>query len=235
MSKTAKMLVSDYDQTFYLNDADMAKNAEAIHEFREAGNIFVIATGRSMPDFKRKLAQFPFEYDYIILNHGATVVDRNDNILHNVTITDGVASEIQKILRLEKAERTFCCTDRRNDVTFTDKSLTKLYVKYESKETVWQVLERVRGEFSEFMNAYPVSERLLEIVPNTAGKAAAVDILSKKLQIDNKNIYTIGDGYTDIEMIRLYNGSCMKNSVGAIKQLGVEAYESVSLLISQLI
>jgi len=80
-----------------------------------------------------------------------------------------------------------------------------------------------------------VSERLLEIVPSSADKASAVDILRKKLQIDNKNIYTIGDGYTDIEMIRLYNGCCMKHSVSALKQLGVKEYESVSVLVNELI
>jgi len=230
-----KMLVSDYDRTFYLNDADMARNAEGIRAFRNAGNIFVIATGRSLPDFKRKFAQYPFAYDYVILNHGATIVDGNDNILYNTTIVDGIAPEIQKILELGKAERTFCCTDRRNDLSFSDKNLTKIYVKYDSKKSVWQALERVRGQFGEFVNAYPVSERLLEIVPSSADKASAVDILSKKLQIDNKNIYTIGDGYTDIEMIRLYNGCCMKHSVSALKQLGVKEYESVSVLVNELI
>ena len=42
-----KMLVSDYDQTFYLNDKDIIENINAVREFREKGNIFVIATGRS--------------------------------------------------------------------------------------------------------------------------------------------------------------------------------------------
>ena len=42
-----KVLVSDYDQTFYINDEDIEKNKLAVSEFRKEGNIFVIATGRS--------------------------------------------------------------------------------------------------------------------------------------------------------------------------------------------
>lgn len=35
-------------------------------------------------------------------------------------------------------------------------------------------------------------------------------------KIDPKKIYTIGDGYSDISMIKKYNGYCMKESVPAL-------------------
>ena len=47
-----KMLVSDYDQTFYLNDQNIKINIDMVKQFRKAGNKFVIATGRSYMDFK---------------------------------------------------------------------------------------------------------------------------------------------------------------------------------------
>ena len=49
-----KILVSDYDQTFYLNDEDIEKNKKSVEEFRKKGNIFVFATGRSYFDFMNK-------------------------------------------------------------------------------------------------------------------------------------------------------------------------------------
>ena len=48
------ILVSDYDQTFYLNEEDIEKNKKAIELFREKENIFIIATGRSYLDFNNK-------------------------------------------------------------------------------------------------------------------------------------------------------------------------------------
>ena len=50
-----KILVSDYDQTFYLNNEDIEINKEAVDRFRKEGNIFVIATGRSYFDFHNKV------------------------------------------------------------------------------------------------------------------------------------------------------------------------------------
>ena len=41
MNKNKKILVSDYDQTFYLNDEDIEKNKNAVNNFREKGNISV--------------------------------------------------------------------------------------------------------------------------------------------------------------------------------------------------
>ena len=52
-----KLLVSDYDQTFYINDEDIEKNKIAVNEFRNQGNIFAIATGRSYYDFIKKKQQ----------------------------------------------------------------------------------------------------------------------------------------------------------------------------------
>ena len=41
-----KIIVSDYDNTFYWNDDDIEKNKLKVKEFMELSNIFIIATGR---------------------------------------------------------------------------------------------------------------------------------------------------------------------------------------------
>ena len=86
MDVNKKIFVSDYDQTFYLNDEDIEKNKIAINEFRKKGNIFVIATGRSYFDFQNKVDEYNLNYDYVIINHGATILDKNNNILINFPI-----------------------------------------------------------------------------------------------------------------------------------------------------
>ena len=50
-----KILVSDYDQTFYLNDEDIEKNKTSVKKFRDKGNIFIFATGRSYMDFMKRM------------------------------------------------------------------------------------------------------------------------------------------------------------------------------------
>ena len=54
----SKIIFSDYDGTLDTSENDIAKNIEAIKKFRDKGNLFVIATGRSYLDLKRKLDLF---------------------------------------------------------------------------------------------------------------------------------------------------------------------------------
>lgn len=90
MNEDKKIIVSDYDETFYINDEDIEKNKIAVREFEQKGNLFIIATGRSYLDFKNKVKDYHINYNYVILNHGATIIDRNDNIIYNFPIDNEV-------------------------------------------------------------------------------------------------------------------------------------------------
>ena len=105
-----KIIVSDYDQTFYINDDDIEINKKNIQNFREAGNLFIIATGRSYMDFKKKANAYNLEYDYLIINHGATILDGNDNIIFNVSIDNSIIDNIKEDMNLEKTMSHFCCS-----------------------------------------------------------------------------------------------------------------------------
>ena len=62
-----KIVFSDYDGTLNTGEEDMIKNIQAIQEFMNNGNLFVIATGRSYLDLKRKLESYPIPFDYLIV------------------------------------------------------------------------------------------------------------------------------------------------------------------------
>ena len=82
-----KILISDYDGTFYQNDIDIKKNIDKVNEFRTLGNLFVLATGRSYVDLKIMIDKYKIPYDYLILNHGALLLFKNLEVL-NVFILD---------------------------------------------------------------------------------------------------------------------------------------------------
>ncbi len=228
-----KILVSDYDQTFYLNDEDIEKNKKAVNKFRENGNIFVIATGRSYFDFHNKVNLYNFEYDYVIINHGATILDKNNNIFANFFIKNEVIESIKEDLQLEKSIKGFCCSKLESRVDFTHSDLTKINVRYNSKDEAMSINEIINNKYSNYINSYYVTENSLEIISNETNKSNAINLLLNKLNISNGNIYTIGDGYSDIEMIKDFNGYAMTNSVDELKKVAKKEYESVSELINE--
>ena len=232
MNTNKKILVSDYDQTFYLNDEDIEINKEAVDRFRKEGNIFVIATGRSYFDFHNKVNMYNFDYDYVIINHGATILDKNDNIFVNFSINDNVINNIKEDLQLEKSIKGFCCSKLESRVDFEHNNLTKINVKYNTKEEAMTINEIINNKYSDDVNSYYVTENSLEIISN---KSNAINLLIDRLNILQENVYTIGDGYSDIEMIKDFNGYAMVNSVDEIKQVAIKEYESVSHLIDEII
>ena len=93
-----KLLVSDYDQTFYLDDFDIEKNKKAVTKFKSKKNIFVIATGRSYYDFYNKQKKYNFNFDYAILNHGTTIINKNGKVLTNISINNDIIEDIKENL-----------------------------------------------------------------------------------------------------------------------------------------
>ncbi len=142
MNVNKKIIISDYDQTFYINDEDIERNKVAVSKFEEKGNLFIIATGRSYLDFKNKVEAY--------------------NI-----------------------------------------------------------------------NSYYVTGDSIEIISSKTNKSNAIRLLTQKFKIDDKNIYTIGDGFSDIEMVKDFNGYCMEESVEELKKVAIKEYKSVSELITE--
>lgn len=235
MNTSKKMLVSDYDQTFYLSDEDIEKNKKAVDKFRKEGNIFVIATGRSYFDFHNKVDMYNFEYDYVIINHGATILDNKDNVFANFFINDEIINNIKEDLQLEKSIKGFCCSRLESRVDFDHKDLTKINVKYNSKEEAMTINEIINSKYSNYINSYYVTENSLEVISNETNKSKAINLLLNRLDVLLENVYTIGDGYSDIGMIKDFNGYAMANSVKELKEVATKEYESVSNLIAEII
>lgn len=229
-----KILVSDYDQTFYINDDDIEKNKTAVNKFRNNGNLFVIATGRSYQDFKSKVVEYNITYDYVILNHGATILDKDDNILKNFPIDNQTIPNIKDNLQLEKSLTGFCCSCLESRVDYNHPNLTKINVKYASKDEAMKINKIINNKFFKYINSYYVVENSIEIISNKTTKSKAINILLEKLNIPKNMVYTIGDGYSDIDMIKNYNGYAMKNSVSKLKEYALKEYESVSDLVNEI-
>ena len=228
-----KVLVSDYDKTFYVNEFDIKKNIKAVQEFRNLGNIFIIATGRSYLDFKKKVNAYNIKYDYVLLNHGSTILDKNDNIILNIPI-DNLNLEIINDLELNKTIEHFCCSELESRVDFNYPTLTKIAVRYLPFVNIPKIKEKLEIKYNN-INVYLVSSNMIEIISKNISKSKAIEVLRKLLNINKDDIYTIGDGETDIEMIQDYNGYAISNAIKELKNVSIGEVKSVSELINKII
>ena len=244
-----KILVSDYDKTFYLNDEDIEKNKIAVEKFRKQGNVFVIATGRSYYDIQKKINEYKINYDYLIINHGASILSEKDEIIYNFSIENEIISKIRNDLEVNiqnmkvdlendtsktQTNKYFCCKGKASRLDFNNKDLTKINIKLDSEEMANKINNMMNDKYSENNNGYKVSNEIVEIISKEINKSKAIKLLADYYDLDNKFIYTIGDGYSDIEMIKNFNGYAMKDSVEELKKAAKKEYESVSELINEI-
>lgn len=230
-----KIIASDYDRTFYLDDKDIEKNKIAVDKFINLGNKFIIATGRSYYDLMKKVNQYNIVYDYAIINHGATILNKENSIIYNLPMDNNIISKIKKDLELEQSIDWFCCSELESRIDFEHKDLTKINVKYKTKKESIKMNEKINNKYSDFVTSFNITSSSIEIVSNKADKSKAIKMLADKLEVEQRNIYTIGDGYSDVQMIKDFNGYCMKESVDELKESAMGQFNSVSELVDKVI
>ena len=230
-----KMLVSDYDDTLYINDEKIQKNLEAIENFRKKGNLFVIATGRSYYDFQVKRDKYNIKFDYLILNHGATII-KNDKIIFNQIIEKEIVTKIKNELRLLDNYSLFCCSAKESRVRIDHDNITKIHVAFNDKKNAKQAKEILDEKYGNEINTYYISAKTaLEIISKKTNKAVAINEIVKQEKIEKNNIYVIGNGSSDIEMIKKFNGYAVKNAIPEVLKISKESYQSVEQLVEEVL
>lgn len=229
-----KMLVSDYDGTFYINDFDFSLNKIELDLFKKDGNLFVIATGRSYFDFMNKLDKYNFYYDYLIINHGATILDNKGRIISNLFIPNFIISSLKESLELDKCTSYFCCSKLESRVSFEHPYLTKINVKYPSEAKAHNIYKKILEIYGEFITVYFVSPISLEIITKDTSKSQAIHKLISLVNISKSDVYTIGDGHSDIDMVRDFNGYSMPGGISELKKYAKGQISSVSDLMKMI-
>lgn len=208
-----KMLVSDYDKTFYTNNIDVEKNKATVSNFQNKGNIFVFATGRSYDDFKEVENKYHLKYNYLIFNHGSTIIDERGNIIEHHYIDNDFLQSIIPDLEIENSKSYFCCNLENSRATLSDKNISKINISYHTHKKATQINDLLNSKYSDKITSFLINYNSIEIIPSITSKSKAIERIIELENVEKSNVYTIGDGYSDIEMIKNYNGYCMKNSV----------------------
>lgn len=232
-----KVLVVDYDRTLFINNSDMLNNINSINKFRENGNIFIIATGRTYSSLKKEIDKYNIEYDYLILNHGSLVIKKDKSTLFHYKIDKNILFDITNYLSKYKPKSVMYSyyTEDTNDINNPD--ISKITIGFQKDiETFKKVMMDVVKKYNNKLNIYFTQNYEIEIISKETNKSRAIDLLMKKANFKKENIYTIGDSYTDIDMINDYNGSCMEKSIDILKNnKNIKKYSSVSVLIKDIL
>ena len=231
-----KMLVSDYDGTFYTDEDNVKLNVEEVEKFRRLNNLFVIATGRSYYDFGKKKKKYDIKYDYLVINHGATILNKEEETISNYVIDENVKLDLVKELDLQDQETMFACSGLESRVSIKNKNITKINKKYRTLEEAKEINDYINKKYKDKVESYLLpTSNAVEVISAKTNKAKAVQELSNLENIKQENVYTIGDSYNDVEMVEKFNGYAMENAKEEVKKVSKGECSSVSNLIKKII
>lgn len=231
-----KMLVSDYDGTFYTDEDNVKLNVEEVEKFRRLNNLFVIATGRSYYDFGKKKKKYDIKYDYLVINHGATILNKEEETISNYVIDENVKLDLVKELDLQDQETMFACSGLESRVSIKNKNITKINKKYRTLEEAKEINDYINKKYKDKVESYLLpTSNAVEVISAKTNKAKAVQELSNLENIKKDNVYTIGDSYNDVEMVEKFNGYAMENAKEEVKKVSKGECSSVSKLIKEII
>ena len=228
-----KILVSDYDKTFYTDEENIKINIEKVNQFMKT-NIFAINTGRSYLDFKKKEEIYNIKYNYLVINHGASII-KNNKIIYNTPINNNIKNQIINDLDIKYSTEIFTCSGLESRLTLENDNLTKIHIKYKNEEKAKQIYNKITNKYGKYVVVYLISKgKGIEIVSKDANKGIATKEIAKLENIKKENIYTIGDDASDLEMIKNFKGYAMKNATDEIKKYALKEFDNVYELIDLL-
>lgn len=237
------LLISDFDHTMYnKNDESVIKlNTNAVNNYQNENNLFVIATSRAHLDIKNRLHNDGINYDYLISTNGTTIFDKNDRLVYFTPFKAEDLKKIFEILRKIKYISSIETKDFYGDTTPLVYYIVEVQVKIPfNNDTLMERFElsfeliRTLESLGYVCDIYTYDNEIkVYINPSITKKQGIIDLLETK-NLNPTSIYTIGDGYKDYEMIRDFNGYAIEGSNLSQKHPELPTIETVHKLIKKI-
>lgn len=221
----SKVLVSDFDNTLYVNDKEIIQNNKRIKTFMESDNIFIIATGRSYIDISKMILKYNIPYNYLICNDGGTIFDNNGKLLYKKDIPINIAYDIMNYIKNNNLEELTYIDSGFDYTKVIDEEVNAIIIRDINKSNSIKILNEIENQYHE-IHGY-ISDNWINITEKTVTKSNGIKYLETMLKFKHNNIYTIGDTINDISMVKDYHGSCMINSTNDLKKICNNQFNSV--------
>ena len=190
-----KLLVSDYDDTikimnFFGKTYIPKETINKINEFRNNGNIFMIATARTYNSIMYEIKDYNIPYDYISCLNGADIYDKN-GLIYSKDMVE---------LNIEKLKKIYTCIYKIEQFKEKDKTLYyHIYIKLlESSKRIIEYLKSVNV----YINSYFFKK--INVISPISDKVDSIKYIQELLNINDCDVITVGDGSNDLTMIEKY-------------------------------
>lgn len=233
-----KILISDYDNTLTRNLVVPSRNLEAVKKFREAGNLFIICSGRGFSDHRINFNDIP--HDGLIASGGAYIDFESLKIVQYIddSVTEQVTEYFFQLktcprFRIDAKDMPYTILDwqqekqeniplssRKRPDRFT--AVRILSAELADEDQAKKAKKYLDDNYGDYL-ASSVNHIFLDITCNGYDKLSAC----RKIQNlhPEAEIHTIGDGLNDLEMLMAFDGATVSNAADEVKEKVNHVYD----------
>lgn len=197
-----KLLAVDYDGTFKTDIKNFYLNIIEVEKFREKGNKFAIVTGRSFKSIKRELKRYDIKYDYLSCNNGLVIFDANDNLVAEFPLDKETIELVNDTKTYNYNIQSIEYYDAYSKTQNLD-NVVEIGIKFNGNKSC-KIYKNTLEKLMPNVSLYKDNKRVF--IGDKVNKSDAVYLISQLENIYPSDIYTIGDGNNDLEMLKKYNG-----------------------------
>lgn len=257
-----KLMASDIDGTFLRGDSEeIQRNIEAVKKWREAGNIFVFATGRDWIGVEQSVKDYGLEYDLLIALNGAYICETNGSAIYKETIDNNIAKEIVEILEIESngqviiqngIDGCFIISDIDNNdegkklserakmiykhtpEEALEREVVSVGCRVARKEMVKPICDQLNASYKEYVNAC-MNTVYVCVGPKGMDKSVGIHKVREHFGIEMDKVFAVGDDFNDIEMLDVFYGAAMETGIEEAKKVADTVVSSVHEFIAECI
>lgn len=204
MTNDIQLVALDIDGTLIKEDMTIhPQHHKAIQQLTQKGITVVLSTGRSLPSCKYYAEELNLK-DLIITGNGSEVWRLPDQVLHRVPLNP---DRVETMWALREKYETFhwaATTESMWKAEMPERIHDHTWLKFGFDTKDDFAREAIVNALSVFDDLEITNSSLTNIEVNAKGvnKAAALEIVSQKLDIPLSNMMAVGDSLNDVSMIQ---------------------------------
>lgn len=243
-----KVFASDYDGTLFKNKEITDYDLEMIDKFRDAGNKFGIATGRTIDSISVELEKYNIPFDFLVGINGGVVLNEDREELYLSNFNKEVLPEIMDTLveenvlyygindgyALSRVHVAQDYPDYEFNIELMDldvlmgNGVKGLYVRHASTDHANDLSLKINERYGKFgIHSFP-NFQSVDIGAYGVTKSSGIERILDHFKLNEQTkVFTVGDAYNDAPMIKDFYGFAMDNGVDLLKETSQQVVSSV--------
>lgn len=224
------MFASDYDGTLFKDHVVTQHDLDAIHKFRSLGHKFGIVTGRSIDSIRIEIDKYNIPVDFLVGINGGVVLDHDYKELYTSKMDSDLAKDVMdhiedfgvhfygandgyRISRkiLTDMEDSFKPNLQPTPIEeIMEKGIAAMYIWSGEEERAKELAKSINDKFGAHgIHSFPNTQAVDVGIANVS-KSTGIEIIRDHYNYAGQ-IFTVGDSFNDVPMIKDFHGFLMEN------------------------